>query len=100
MRLMLGRNRMQRYEIERRRTQSQWKLHWEGHVLTGAFDCPCDRQPGRFRKRRAFGHRRKCYLCHSAKYYQHPRRREIRAQFAFREGLDELVDESSRPGSS
>jgi hypothetical protein len=83
---------MQRYHLERERTRAQWKLHWDLHVLMNIFDCPCDNQPGRFRKRRAFGHHRRCYFCHAAKYFQHPTRRHLIADYAYHEGIDELRD--------
>jgi hypothetical protein len=89
---------MRRYHLEQNVIESQWKLHWDGHVLMGVFDCPCDQERGRFRKRRAFGHRHKCFICHSAKYYKHPRRRQIIADYAFHEGVDEMCDGSAWQG--
>ncbi len=83
---------MRRAAIERPRTLKAWRLH--NRIAHGGMDtaCPCDRQPGRFRKRRATGcHRPRCWLCRSSKLMGDPTLREVRVMITFREdiaGLD------------
>lgn len=61
---------MQRAAQEQQHTAREWRIHWRWHVWWNKMtagrpgrvgrsayevDCPCDRQQGRFRKKKAFG---------------------------------------------
>ena len=54
-------------------------------------DCDCDRQLGRFRKRKALGcGRARCHLCHGDKLLGRARRRDLAAALKLKEGLKTL----------
>lgn len=93
---------MKRYHQEIARTRKEWRKHLNVHYvsvrnipnvkLEDTIDCPCDLQPGRFRKikNNDCGHTR-CYACHEYKY---PKREltpaEIRFEISYLEQLAEL----------
>ena len=53
-------------------------------------DCVCDRQVGRFRKRKAGGcGRARCYLCHGDKLLKRPHRGDRLADLNMKEGIKE-----------
>lgn len=72
---------MKRWHEESSRTNREWKKHWrthvEGNINSGRnigkdpyeVDCICDKQKGRFRKKKALDcGNPQCHLCHSDKY--------------------------------
>lgn len=78
---------MKRADEERDRTKREWRKHLESHLrginpgkgLT--VQCECDKQPGRFRKRKAHDcGRPQCQVCHPHKYpKRQPTMGELRA---------------------
>ncbi len=96
---------MKRWHEEYSRTYREWRKHYRCHVERNvAFswvpgrdpyqvDCACDRQKGRFRKTHAGGcGRAGCQLCHPYKFpKRETTRKERRAEFAFREEIEELM---------
>jgi hypothetical protein len=105
--LRFSRIARKRWHEEYPRTHREWRKHYLFHVESNIsynrapgrdpdqFDCICDQQKGRFRKKDAWdcGHTQ-CYLCHSDKF---PKRettlQEDRSELKLREGIEEfLVD--------
>jgi hypothetical protein len=106
---------MKRWHEEMRITYREWREHWLIHVDAnkvraigyGFFqrepgsdpedvECPCDEQPGRFRKRDAYDCGKPgCLICHGDKF---PRRKltkqEMIASLQFEEQLRELRQEN------
>jgi len=71
---------MKRWHEESARTHREWKKHWRSHVASNVeksipgkdpyeVDCVCDKQKGRFRKKKDLdcGNPR-CHMCHADKY--------------------------------
>ena len=76
-------------QIARRRQQEHIALvhGWPENPVK----CVCDRQIGRFRKRKALGcGKARCYLCHGDKLLDRPRRFDRVADLRMKEGVDEL----------
>jgi len=106
---------MKRWHEEIRIMYREWREHWLIHVDTNKgrsvgyapfqrgpgsdprnVDCPCEEQPGRFRKRDAYDcGMPKCLLCHADKF---PRRKltkqEVIASLRLKEQLEQLRQES------
>jgi hypothetical protein len=85
---------MQRWRAERhiaikRRREHLSLVHgWPARPV----ECVCDRQVGRFRKRKALGcGRTRCFICHADKLLGRIRPREINAELNTNEGLDEVL---------
>ena len=94
---------MKRWHQEFPRAYREWKKHYLSHLENNIsfnsapgrdpyqIDCDCDRQKGRFRKRRDLDcGKSRCQLCHS---YKFPRRQatldERRAELGLEEGIGE-----------
>lgn len=76
---------MKRAAIERSRTKTIWRKHWNKHVRQKVaaggqtpIACLCDRQIGRFRKGQRQGGcgRPQCHVCHADKLLGVPRHRD------------------------
>ena len=79
---------MRRAAIERASTVRVWKEH--NRIVHGGEDtgCPCDQQPGRFRKTsRADCGKPRCYLCHGPKLLGEPTKADRVARDRFEESL-------------
>jgi hypothetical protein len=78
---------MRRAAIERPRTLRVWRSHSRLIHNKHPTTCPCDQQPGRFRKgqRRAGCSRAHCWLCSWPKLTHQPTPQECRAAFALYE---------------
>jgi hypothetical protein len=98
---------MKRWHDDYPITRREWRKHRRAHVESnkdaGArrvgldprdVDCPCDDQPGRFRKRHAFDcGKPRCRVCHFNKYPKREKHEhEVRSDLAFQEQLRELAD--------
>jgi hypothetical protein len=96
---------MRRWHEDYPKTHREWREHYLSHVRQNIsysrapgrdpfeIDCICDEQPGRFRKRRAWGcGKTRCLLCHSEKYPKRQTSRdERRSEIKLREGIEDLA---------
>ena len=82
---------MKRAAAERQRTVAVWRRHLAAHG-TEAARCPCELQPGRFRKGQRVGGcgNARCYLCHFDKLLGRPRPSQQRAEIRFQEWSRDL----------
>lgn len=80
---------MRRASIDRPRTLRVWLEHHKYHERLNAthpgglnVTCPCDRQPGRFRKKKPLDcGNTKCGICHRDKFPKRQKtRQELRAE--------------------
>ena len=84
---------MRRAAIERARTVRTWRAHTQ--VVHGGVDtgCPCDQQPGRFRKVSLGGcGKARCYLCHGPKLLGEPTKADLVARDRFRDSWLDYVE--------
>ncbi len=83
---------MKRYHLELERTKRVHQLHLHlAHASDAAFDCVCEFQVGRFRKRKAFGcGRSRCLLCHFEKIFSIP---SIRDRVRIQRFIDSREDD-------
>ena len=79
---------LEKHIVARRRREHMFLVHgWPENVV----ECACDRQLGRFRKRKALGcGKTRCYLCHSDKLFGRTRRGDRAAILKMKEGLNVL----------
>ncbi len=84
---------MRRWHEDQSVTHPQWRVHSDFAHEGRPTGCPCDEQPGRFRKRRALDcGRPRCQLCHFDKIHGIKGRQEIRADIRFLEQLQDDDD--------
>lgn len=85
---------MRRAAIERPRTLRVWRAH--NRVVHNGEDtgCPCDQQPGRFRKL-SLGDcgKPRCYLCHGPKLLGEPTKADLVARDRFADSVKDFFDE-------
>ena len=85
---------MRRAALERARTLRVWRAH--NRVVHGGEDtgCPCDQQPGRFRKI-SLGDcgKARCYLCHHDKLLGIPSVKDRIAEERYRSSWLDYLDE-------
>lgn len=84
---------MRRWHEDQSVAHRQWRVHSHFVHSGQPTGCPCDEQPGRFRKRRALDcGRARCQLCHFDKIHGIKHRQEIRADLRFLEQLQDDDD--------
>lgn len=79
---------MRRWHQDLAITYRQWQMHSDFVHEGRPAGCPCDKQPGRFRKRRALGcGRPRCQLCHFEKIHDIKSHQQRLADLRFLEQL-------------
>ncbi len=82
---------MRRAFVERQRTLRIWRAHNQLVHAGMETHCPCDKQPGRFRKGQRVGgcNRPRCWVCHSGKLAKQPSLRDERLALSYQDWLVE-----------